>query len=85
MFLAGYATEKAVVRLAVDRLTNPDIGTRLFMSGNVVKYLPVARIAKLGVANRTKLATMTNSRRGACTPPKYGPLPMIVVSSSVHR
>ena len=53
-------TEQAVVRLAVDGLTNPDIGRRLFMSRGTVKAHLSHVFAKLGVANRTELATMAS-------------------------
>ncbi len=53
-------TEQAVVRLAVDGLTNPDIGRRLFMSRSTVKAHLSHVFAKLGVANRTELATMAS-------------------------
>jgi predicted ATPase/DNA-binding CsgD family transcriptional regulator len=48
--------ERDVVRLAVDGLTNPEIGARLFMSRSTVKTHLSHVYAKLGVANRTKLA-----------------------------
>ena len=53
-------TEQAVVRLAVDGLTNPDIGSRLVMSRSTVKAHLSHVFAKLGVANRTELATMAS-------------------------
>ena len=48
--------ELEVVRLAVDGLTNPEIGARLFMSRSTVKTHLSHVYAKLGVANRTELA-----------------------------
>jgi predicted ATPase/DNA-binding CsgD family transcriptional regulator len=49
-------TELDVVRLAVDGLSNPEIGRRLFMSRGTVKAHLSHIYAKLGVANRTELA-----------------------------
>jgi len=51
------STEQEVVRLAVAGLTNPEIGKRLFMSRSTVKTHLAHVYAKLGVANRTELAT----------------------------
>lgn len=55
-------TELEVVRLASTGLTNPQIGTRLFMSRSTVKTHLAHIYAKLGTANRTELAT---HRRGS--------------------
>jgi predicted ATPase/DNA-binding CsgD family transcriptional regulator len=52
-------TEQNVVRLAVQGLSNPDIGSRLFMSRSTVKTHLSHVYAKLGVTNRTELATRT--------------------------
>ena len=51
-------TEREVVRLAVEGCTNPEIGARLFMSRSTVKTHLSHVYAKLGVANRTELATL---------------------------
>jgi DNA-binding CsgD family transcriptional regulator len=48
--------EAEVVRLAVDGLSNPEIGARLYMSRSTVKTHLAHVYAKLGVANRTELA-----------------------------
>jgi DNA-binding CsgD family transcriptional regulator len=48
--------ELEVVRLAVDGLSNPEIGARLYMSRSTVKTHLSHAYAKLGVANRTELA-----------------------------
>jgi DNA-binding CsgD family transcriptional regulator len=56
-------TERDVVRLAVEGLNNPQIGGRLFMSRGTVKTHLSHVYAKLGVANRTELATLATSRR----------------------
>lgn len=50
-------TEHSVVALVVDGLNNPDIAKRLFMSRATVKTHLSHVYAKLGVANRTELAT----------------------------
>jgi DNA-binding CsgD family transcriptional regulator len=55
-------TEAEVVRLAVDGLSNPEIGARLFMSRSTVKTHLSHVYAKLGVANRTELAARAGSR-----------------------
>jgi len=51
-------TELDVVRAVVDGLTNPEIGARLFMSRGTVKTHLSHVYAKLGVANRTELASV---------------------------
>jgi predicted ATPase/DNA-binding CsgD family transcriptional regulator/class 3 adenylate cyclase len=55
-------TELDVVRLVVEGLSNPQIGSRLFMSRGTVKTHLSHIYAKLGVANRTELATLTSAR-----------------------
>lgn len=55
-------TELDVVRLVVEGLNNPEIGTRLFMSRGTVKTHLSHVYAKLGVANRTELATLASAR-----------------------
>jgi len=52
------SAEMEVVRLAVDGLTNPQIGARLFMSRSTVKTHLSHVYAKLDVANRTELAAV---------------------------
>lgn len=48
--------EREVVRLAVEGLSNPEIGARLYMSRSTVKTHLSHVFAKVGVANRTELA-----------------------------
>jgi predicted ATPase/DNA-binding CsgD family transcriptional regulator/class 3 adenylate cyclase len=55
-------TELEVVGLAVDGLSNPEIGRRLFISRGTVKTHLSHVYAKLGVANRTELATVATAR-----------------------
>jgi predicted ATPase/DNA-binding NarL/FixJ family response regulator len=56
------SAELEVVRLVVDGLSNPEIGRRLFMSRGTVKTHLSHVYAKLGVANRTELATLATPR-----------------------
>ncbi|WP_427885064.1 helix-turn-helix transcriptional regulator [Kribbella sp. GL6] len=51
-------TEEQVVALAVEGLSNPEIGERLFMSRGTVKTHLAHVYTKLGVANRTELASL---------------------------
>ncbi|TDW15243.1 helix-turn-helix transcriptional regulator [Kribbella kalugense] len=59
---AGWAsltpTEEQVVALAVEGLSNPEIGERLFMSRGTVKTHLAHVYTKLGVSNRTELASL---------------------------
>lgn len=57
-------TERDVVRLAVEGRTNAEVGARLFMGRTTVKTHLSHVYAKLGVANRTELATLAAARRG---------------------
>ncbi|RZT28254.1 putative ATPase [Kribbella sp. VKM Ac-2569] len=51
-------TEEQVVALAVEGLSNPEIGERLFISRGTVKTHLAHVYAKLGVSNRTELASL---------------------------
>ncbi len=51
-------TEEQVVALAVEGLSNPEIGERLFMSRGTVKTHLAHVYTKLGVSNRTELASL---------------------------
>ena len=57
--------EREVVRLAVEGLTNPEIGARLFMSRSTVKTHLSHVYGKLGVANRTELAALAGAEQGS--------------------
>lgn len=57
-------TELEVVKLAAEGCTNPEIGARLFMSRGTVKTHLAHVYAKLGIANRTELATLAAARLG---------------------
>ncbi|SED73429.1 Predicted ATPase [Ruania alba] len=56
-------TELSVIALAVDGLSNPQIGQRLFIAPGTVKTHLAHVYAKLGVANRTELARVASTRR----------------------
>ncbi len=65
-------TELDVVRLVVDGLSNPEIGSRLFVSRGTVKTHLSHVYAKLGVANRTELATLATPRLAKADDPEKG-------------
>jgi predicted ATPase/DNA-binding CsgD family transcriptional regulator/class 3 adenylate cyclase len=57
-------TEVDVVRLVADGLTNPEIGSRLFISRATVKTHLSHVYAKLDVSNRTELAALASIQSG---------------------
>jgi predicted ATPase/DNA-binding CsgD family transcriptional regulator len=57
-------TERSVVDLAVQGLSNPEIAARLFMGRGTVKTHLAHVYAKLGVANRTELARLAAGAPG---------------------
>lgn len=58
-------TELDVVRLVSEGLSNPEIATRLYMRRSTVKAHLSHIYAKVGVANRTELATLASSELAA--------------------
>jgi DNA-binding CsgD family transcriptional regulator len=58
-------TERQVVELATDGLTNPEIGQRMFISRGTVKIHLSHIYAKLGVRNRSELASRAARRTNA--------------------
>jgi DNA-binding CsgD family transcriptional regulator len=68
-------TELDVVRLVVDGLSNPEVGSRLFMSRGTVKTHLSHVYAKLGVANRTELATLATPRLAKADDSRVGDPP----------
>jgi predicted ATPase/DNA-binding NarL/FixJ family response regulator len=55
-------SEREVVRLVVDGLSNPEIASRLFVSRATVKTHLSHVYAKVGVANRTELAALATEQ-----------------------
>jgi DNA-binding CsgD family transcriptional regulator/tetratricopeptide (TPR) repeat protein len=55
-------TEREVVALVADGMTNPEIAARLYMSRSTVKTHLAHVYAKVGVANRTELARQAGGR-----------------------
>lgn len=68
-------TERAVVDLAVQGLTNPQIGAQLFISRGTAKTHLAHVYAKLGVGNRTALAAYVENQRGRQGAPDVPPAP----------
>src|SRR5262245_48601148 len=57
-------TELKVVRLVSERLTNPEIAERMFISRRTVQTHVSHALAKIGVSTRRELADEAARRRG---------------------
>ncbi|MCX5215468.1 AAA family ATPase [Kitasatospora sp. NBC_00240] len=55
-------TERTIVRHVADGRSNPDIGTRMYLSPRTVQFHLSAVFAKLGVASRVELAVQAHRR-----------------------
>jgi DNA-binding CsgD family transcriptional regulator len=55
-------TERDVVRLVLEGLKNPEIGTRLLISRGTVNTHLAHVYTKVGVSNRTELAILASTR-----------------------
>jgi DNA-binding NarL/FixJ family response regulator len=63
------AQETQIARLARDGLSNPEIGTRLFLSPRTVQYHLRNVFTKLGISSRGQLYRVL-SNDGAAVPPR---------------
>ena len=62
------SSERRVVELVADGLSNPDIAQRLFVSRRTVETHVSHALAKLGVASRVEVAALVAGRRATETP-----------------
>ena len=56
------AQERQIARLARDRLSNPEIGARLFLSSRTVEWHLRNVFTKLDIRSRRELATALSDR-----------------------
>ncbi len=52
------ATERELLRLVADGLTNDEVGERIFLSGHTVQKRLATVMAKLGVGTRTEAVAL---------------------------
>ena len=64
------AQEAQVARLASEGLTNPEIGTRLFISARTVQYHLSKVFTKMNLTSRNQLSRALDGTRGAVKPPE---------------
>ena len=66
------AQETQVARLASEGLSNPEIGTRLFISARTVQYHLSKVFTKMNLTSRNQLSRALDGGRGVVKPPESG-------------